>query len=53
MVVRPGQQVLAHDIRIAAMPKEPLTQPILKAIEQSRALRRLERLHTACRHHVA
>ena len=31
-----GQQVLAHDIRIAAMPNEPLAQPNLKAIKQSR-----------------
>jgi hypothetical protein len=34
-----GQQVLAHDIRIAAMPNEPLAQPNLKAIKQFRALR--------------
>jgi hypothetical protein len=34
-----GQQVLAHDIRIAAMPNEPLAQPTLKAIKQFGALR--------------
>jgi hypothetical protein len=34
-----GQQVLAHDIRIAAMPNEPLAQPTIKAIEQFRPLR--------------
>jgi hypothetical protein len=47
-----GQQVLAHDIRIAAMPNKTLAQPTLKAIEQFRPLRRLERLYAA-RHHVA
>ena len=34
-----GQQVLAHHIRIAAMPNEPLAQPTLKAIQPFRPLR--------------
>src|SRR5262245_6872829 len=47
-----GSQVLPHDIRIAAMPDEPLAQPILKPIEQLGPLGRLERHHTARRHVV-
>ena len=34
-----GQQVLAHHIRIAAVPDEPLAQPTLKAVEPLRPLR--------------
>ncbi|BCH21702.1 hypothetical protein MesoLjLb_14870 [Mesorhizobium sp. L-8-3] len=37
-----GQQVLAHHIRIAAMPNEPLAQPALKAVEPFCPLSRLK-----------
>jgi predicted transglutaminase-like cysteine proteinase len=35
-----GQKILAHHIRIAAMPNKTLAQPTFKAIEQFRPLRR-------------
>lgn len=46
------QQILAHHIRIAPMPNEPLAQPTFKAVEPLRPLRGLERLHPARRHVV-
>jgi hypothetical protein len=41
------QQVLANNVGIAAMPDEPLAQPVIVPIEQLRTLRRLERLEAA------
>jgi len=46
-----GDKILAHDVGIAAMPDEPLAQPVLMPVERLRSLRRLER-HDAARRHV-
>lgn len=39
-----GQQVLPQNVGVSTMPKEPLTQPILMAIQSLRTDRRLEGL---------
>ena len=44
-----GQQILAHHVGVAAMPHEPLAQPVLVPVKLLRALRHLERLHATSR----
>jgi hypothetical protein len=42
-----GSQLLAHHVGVAAMPDEPLAQPVVEAVERLGSRRRLERHHAA------